>query len=351
MNLKVEDYYPSGKRFLLRFKEKGGKEKELPVHHKLEELLDRFDGQFKSDLEQVIRFHHPGFDPARFTSFSNVEQLLSEMQVNEQLFNASRQYEGKFTKAKLKTLQRDLLLEIADWFHEISTSVKPSATRIKWLKKFRDQVNAENAAIISFNWDLILHELLFGDEIDGTSYGFVETKKDAAILLEPHGSLNWFEDKQGTFLKSDKSEPIFGERGNEAIYAFLRFRAPVSNSGRIYIPLIIPPVYLKNFEKPVFRVLWNNCTAALSKAKKVVFLGYSMPTADLHAQFILRCGFHNQHEGELTKAKKRKTATGPAKVIIVNPDPGAANRIPAIAEPTHQCEWISTPVGDWIEAE
>jgi integrase len=31
VNLKVEDYYPSGKRFLLRFKEKGGKEKELPA--------------------------------------------------------------------------------------------------------------------------------------------------------------------------------------------------------------------------------------------------------------------------------------------------------------------------------
>jgi integrase/recombinase XerD len=42
VNLKVEDYYPSGKRFLLRFKEKGGKEKELPVHHKLEELLDHY---------------------------------------------------------------------------------------------------------------------------------------------------------------------------------------------------------------------------------------------------------------------------------------------------------------------
>jgi site-specific recombinase XerD len=42
VNLKVEDYYPSGKRYLLRFKEKGGKEKELPVHHKLEELLDEY---------------------------------------------------------------------------------------------------------------------------------------------------------------------------------------------------------------------------------------------------------------------------------------------------------------------
>jgi hypothetical protein len=31
VNLKLEDYYPSGKRFLLRFKEQGGKEKELPV--------------------------------------------------------------------------------------------------------------------------------------------------------------------------------------------------------------------------------------------------------------------------------------------------------------------------------
>jgi site-specific recombinase XerD len=42
VNLKVQDYYPSGKRSFLRFKEKGGKEKELPVHHELEELLDEY---------------------------------------------------------------------------------------------------------------------------------------------------------------------------------------------------------------------------------------------------------------------------------------------------------------------
>jgi hypothetical protein len=30
------------KRSLIRFKEKGGKEKELPVHHKLEEILDQY---------------------------------------------------------------------------------------------------------------------------------------------------------------------------------------------------------------------------------------------------------------------------------------------------------------------
>jgi hypothetical protein len=42
VQLKVEDYYPSRKRFMRRFNEKGGKEKELPVHIKLEELLDQY---------------------------------------------------------------------------------------------------------------------------------------------------------------------------------------------------------------------------------------------------------------------------------------------------------------------
>jgi integrase/recombinase XerD len=42
VNLKVEDYFQTGKRSLIRFKEKGDKEKEIPVHHKLEEILDEY---------------------------------------------------------------------------------------------------------------------------------------------------------------------------------------------------------------------------------------------------------------------------------------------------------------------
>src|SRR4030088_1790154 len=42
VNLKVEDYFQTEKRSLIRFKEKGGKEKEIPVHHRLEEILDEY---------------------------------------------------------------------------------------------------------------------------------------------------------------------------------------------------------------------------------------------------------------------------------------------------------------------
>ncbi|MEP1079373.1 site-specific integrase [Leptolyngbya sp. PL-A3] len=40
--MKVEDYFPKGKRYWLRLIEKGGKYHEVPVHHKVEEFLDAY---------------------------------------------------------------------------------------------------------------------------------------------------------------------------------------------------------------------------------------------------------------------------------------------------------------------
>jgi site-specific recombinase XerC len=42
VSLRVEDYYPAGKRWWLRLHEKGGKRHEMPVHHKLEQFLDDY---------------------------------------------------------------------------------------------------------------------------------------------------------------------------------------------------------------------------------------------------------------------------------------------------------------------
>lgn len=42
LSMKVEDYYPQGKRWWLRLHEKGGKRHEVPAHHLLEEYLDAY---------------------------------------------------------------------------------------------------------------------------------------------------------------------------------------------------------------------------------------------------------------------------------------------------------------------
>jgi site-specific recombinase XerC len=38
----VQDYFQNGTQSFLRFRTKGGKEKEMAVHHKLEEILDAY---------------------------------------------------------------------------------------------------------------------------------------------------------------------------------------------------------------------------------------------------------------------------------------------------------------------
>ena len=42
VSMRVEDYFPQGKRWWLRLHEKGGKHHEMPVHHTLEEYLDSY---------------------------------------------------------------------------------------------------------------------------------------------------------------------------------------------------------------------------------------------------------------------------------------------------------------------
>jgi hypothetical protein len=126
-------------------------------------------------------------------------------------------------------------------------------------------------------------------------------------------------------------------------------RKPASRSGKRYTPLIIPPTYFKGFTPSIFQQLWKNCTDVLSTPKRVVFLGYSLPAADLHAQSIFRCGFYNQLHGRLRKGGDRYPATGASESIIVNPDQDSARRIESVAGPQIPCTWVPKQIADWLD--
>ena len=285
------------------------------------DVWDRLNKTSRKQLQKIITFHHPAFDPKRKTSFPDIEQLLTEIQVNLELFDASRPVEGKFTKADLLEAREDLLSTIGQWFHDIYED----AATAPWLSQFVNCLRQENAAIISFNWDLVLDQQLFEGEVSAGRYGLTRKFRDGPVLLKPHGSLNWYEASQMQKVREEKHVTIFKHKKDEQrIEAFLYPRQIKSKVGKRYTPLIIPPTYLKNYKRPVFRRLWNNCTDVLSTPRKLIFLGYSLPAADLHAQFIFRCGFHNQIEGRVKNSTERHERTGPAEVIIVNPDQDAA---------------------------
>lgn len=95
------------------------------------------------ELADVIRFHHPAFNPALHDTFPNIEELLSEMQANSQLFDSSRPATGGFTSQSLDERRQGLLLELAKWFHEIQA--KALSDPPVWLSQLAETIRAEKA--------------------------------------------------------------------------------------------------------------------------------------------------------------------------------------------------------------
>ncbi|MBY5502336.1 hypothetical protein HFO82_27480 [Rhizobium leguminosarum] len=298
---------------------------------------------FANEMASIVRFHHPSFNPARPDSYPSIEELLSEMQANSQLFDSSRPATGNFTSAGLEKCRQMLLLELAKWFHELQREAL--ATPKPWLDALVDRMKAEEAQIISFNWDLVLDQMLFGAELKRSSYGFAR-KLSGPTLIKPHGSLNWYRAETGRFLSDAKKFRLAGENGGE-IYAFKPFRSPLS-SKREYMPLIVPPVFMKEFQEDIFRSLWQRTVSLISTASEVRFIGYSLPTADFHARFILRCGFHNQEAGALRQDGRRAAATGRAKVTIVDPDTTDAVSKRIGDAVGWRCDHFIGKVEDWV---
>lgn len=308
----------------------------------LPKLWDRLDDNAAADLAKVIRFHHPDFNANRSETYPTIEQLLSEMKANADLFDSTRPATGGFTSDELEARRAMLLQELAGWFHELKwTALKAKPI---WLRSLVAAMKSERASVISFNWDLILDELLFGSALDKSSYG-LDRRKRGPRLIKPHGSLNWYNRNTATPIKKEKKFSLAGT-GEAEVFGFRPLRAPKSTRGRQYMPLIIPPVYAKQFEGPLFQKLWQETVRVLSTATEVRFLGFSLAEADFHARFVLRCGFYNQEHGALNQSAEREPPTGRAKVVVVDRSDAPLARIRSVVG--WDCEFNQKDIGNWI---
>jgi hypothetical protein len=96
----------------------------------LVDVWDLLTKDVREKLAKVISFHNPGFRPARRTTFPYIEDLLTQIAVNLEMFDSSRTTTGNFTKADLIDAREELLTEIAKWFHELfQESVNPNGSR------------------------------------------------------------------------------------------------------------------------------------------------------------------------------------------------------------------------------
>jgi hypothetical protein len=133
--------------------------------------------------------------------------------------------------------------------------------------------------VITLNYDLILEEALRRLDIP-ISYalggaaefeaaaGIDESHKDALQILKLHGSVNWAEKPGASVLVCREYERV-------------------RTLG--LAPLLVPPTWQKIAAGAILSV-WDAAVQAISKATRILLIGFSIPATDQHFKYLLAMG-------------------------------------------------------------
>lgn len=139
-------------------------------------------------------------------------------------------------------------------------------------------------SILTFNYDMVMEEALVA-ELGGLNYFLSASmcpplflKKKGIPLLKLHGSLNW------TVCQSCGSFEI---RDRPVAHHYVRRRCQACEQG-LKEPYIVPPSPDKERYFGPRNQLWRKARELLSRADKIVIIGYSLPYLDIAARGLLR---------------------------------------------------------------
>lgn len=167
-------------------------------------------------------------------------------------------------------------------------------------------------AVISTNWDILLDRRIYrringSDAVDlGTHVtGFGERQDDQMVpamvalargnhtvkLFNIHGSLNWLKCPSCSrlFVKPNLKIGIMDHSLNLTCrFCRDKYRLPANISDGFKLePQIIYPTFLKELNNQHFISIWEATARAISKAKQIVFIGYSFQQADFEIRQLL----------------------------------------------------------------
>ena len=110
------------------------------------------------------------------------------------------------------------------------------------------------------------------------------------ILCKLHGSANWHikktEEAREIVVVDGRVHTLDDFGPNEPIH----YRVPtvcLSNYNDPPTPIIVPPTFYKGYHPTSFNPIWKAAKQAISRANRLVFVGYSFPPSDTHMKYFL----------------------------------------------------------------
>lgn len=199
-----------------------------------------------------------------------------------------------YNSESLKRLEILLTQRIS---HAINVEVDPELEATSYLAQFirylQGGARTNSFGVVSLNWDILLDRRLgvtgHGNERTYIDYGthctgigndddrvkpalLAKNDQDPVVpLLKLHGSLNW--------LVCPQCERLYVNWNRKIALEEHPCRACGQDEIQLQ-PSIILPTFQKALDSFHFQHIWNQAARELSRATKLVFLGYSFPLAD-----------------------------------------------------------------------
>lgn len=249
------------------------------------ELLDDLELEEEENLARIWNDYviNPNIGNVQDPAHSNFEDIMTFLSSKF----AYETYQDEHLKAALYQYITERIVAI---FQMIN--LEKEISNDHYLLQFAKYLHRTKADVFSFNYDLVLENLLLRipDSVDNFKPLYVVKKMSSSYegmvlfdegyyfwqnslkLYKLHGSINWMYDPDyptGVQIVTSKTLPEY--------YKGLHY-------------LLVPPTILKNFvfKNTLLDIQWQEFREKLQLAKKIFIIGYSIPKTDIATYYALK---------------------------------------------------------------
>jgi hypothetical protein len=290
-----------------------------------------------SILKKTFELHaeYPeNFDQSKFNIFKNF--LVHQLNIEESKF-PDVELEDIFTpldrclseSSQFRGIGLDEIMKVRETvFYVVGRTIKlmldKESNSKDYIDKFAQHLTSlssiransqyrayDPVSVISTNWDILLDNSIYktiqennhNAVVDYCCYISSRDENDDSIkpgleklgqggfnvkLLKLHGSLNWLQCPRcmrlyAKFFRKIGMQNI--EQPSSCRHCDVNFSEEIGNH-KLTSNLIMP-TFIKDLSNPQYKIIWQNAGIEISEASKLVFIGYSLPSADFEMRQLL----------------------------------------------------------------
>ena len=268
------------------------------------------DASSAKHVTDLLSYLYPAFNE-ELRNYPNIEDFLNLLEMAKS-FNSEEFIESSlWPKTKLDLVRNVTLKAVTDYLWDRMQKVDA----LNPMKSFATKFLRYSDTVITFNWDVTLERGLWDREDDfWMPYKYNRNRKGKYVtILKPHGSIDWFKQKDLSNKLLKRTEKL-----DKEIRLYPHFNFSKHPELSHVQPVIVPPVADKSFEYECLKKTWRSIYQAVADATELFFIGYSLPKEDQFARLVLRRALRSN----LLRTGKHEKK--PLRITVVNTDDSAA---------------------------